>query len=100
MPHTASLVGVVRHDLDERHMHDIPLAATFQLLGAVLILLAYALTMFGVTSQESYSYQALNLIGSAILGVLAWQTRQWGFLLLETVWTGISSYAIIRRARR
>lgn len=71
--------------------------AAFQLLGAILILLAYALTMFGVTSQKSYSYQMLNLVGSAILGVLAWQTRQWGFLLLETVWTGISLFALLRR---
>ncbi len=77
-------------------MH-ISLPAMFQLLGAMLILLAYALTMFGMTTQNSYSYQTLNLVGSAILGVLAWQTSQWGFLLLETVWTGISIFALVRR---
>jgi len=76
-------------------MHNI--AAVMQLAGAILILLAYALTMFNVTTQKSYTYQCLNLVGSAILGVLAWQTQQWGFLLLETVWTGISIYAIARR---
>ena len=73
---------------------NLPLAPTLQLIGAILILVAYALTMFNITTQKSYTYQILNLIGSAILGVLALQTRQWGFLLLETVWTGISLFAI------
>jgi hypothetical protein len=73
------------------------LKPAMQVVGAILILLAYALTMFKVITQESYSYQFLNVVGSAILGVLAWQTQQWGFLLLETVWTGISLFAIGRR---
>jgi uncharacterized membrane protein len=38
----------------------------------------------------------LNLIGSTVLSVQAAQGRQWGFLLLEGVWAGVSLVALLR----
>ena len=37
----------------------------------------------------------LNLIGSAILAVLAAHEHQWGFLLLEASWAAVSAWSLI-----
>ena len=69
----------------------------FQVVGALLILAAYMLAQFRLLDQRSYLYLLLNLIGSAILAVLAAVTRQWGFLLLEGTWALISSWGLKAR---
>jgi hypothetical protein len=71
-----------------------------QVLGAILILTAYALAEFRVLDQKSYAYLLLNLVGSAILGVLAYQARQWGFVLLEASWAVVSAGSLVGRQRR
>ena len=43
-----------------------------QVVGALLILAAYAAAQFGASNQHSHTYLALNLVGSAVLAVLAW----------------------------
>ena len=73
-----------------------------QVVGALLILIAFAAAQFGAMDQHSRTYLALNFIGSLILGVLAWRERQWGFLLLESVWAVVSGWGLrstLRRAR-
>jgi hypothetical protein len=44
-------------------------------------------------------YLALNLVGSAVLAVLAWHEDQWGFLLLEGVWALVSVWGLIQVQR-
>jgi len=73
-----------------------------QVGGAVLILVAFAASQFGAMDQHSRAYLVLNLLGSAILAFLAWHERQWGFLLLETVWAAVSFWSLwvtLRAAR-
>jgi hypothetical protein len=65
----------------------------------VLILAAYAAAQFGLVGQTSRAYLALNLVGSAILAVLAWYAEQLGFLLLEGVWAFISAWSLVQRLR-
>jgi hypothetical protein len=71
-----------------------------QIVGAVLILAAFAAAQLGRLDQRSYPYLLLNLVGSAILAVLAYQTQQWGFVLLETVWALVSLWGIYDRIRK
>ena len=70
-----------------------------QILGALLILAAYAGAQFGRLDQRSISYLLLNLIGSAILAVLAAIEGQLGFLLLEGVWAIVSAWSLARELR-
>jgi uncharacterized membrane protein YccC len=70
-----------------------------QIVGALLILVAYAAAQFGAMSQHSRAYLVLNLIGSAVLAVLAFYEELWGFLLLETVWAAVSLWGLIQLAR-
>jgi hypothetical protein len=41
----------------------------------------------------------LNLVGSAILAVLAWYEEQFGFLLLEGVWALVSAWSLAKVLR-
>jgi hypothetical protein len=70
-----------------------------QILGALMILAAFALAQFHVLDHQSYPYLVLNLVGSAVLAVLAYYEHQWGFLLLEGVWAVVSLWALAVRVR-
>ena len=70
-----------------------------QVIGALLILFAYAAAQFGVLNQRSRVYLILNLVGSAVLAVLAWNEDQWGFLLLESVWALVSLWGLMQVQR-
>lgn len=70
-----------------------------QVIGALLILAAFAGVQFQRMDPTSWSYLWLNVVGSAILAVLAWSGRDWGFLLLEGVWALVSAWSIVRKPR-
>lgn len=70
-----------------------------QIIGAVLILAAYAGAQAGRLDQRSILYLVLNLIGSAALAALAALTDQFGFLLLEGSWTLITAWALLDELR-
>lgn len=70
-----------------------------QIVGALLILAAFAAAQRGRLDQHSRTYLWLNLLGSVILAVLAYVEHQWGFLLLETVWAAVSAWSLAELAR-
>jgi hypothetical protein len=65
-------------------------------IGALMILAAYTGNQLGWMDRTQRVYSLLNLVGSAILGVIALRTRQWGFVLLEGVWAVVSVPPLIR----
>ena len=67
-----------------------------QIVGALLILAAYAASQFGGMDARSPVYLVLNLAGSSLLAYLAAVGRQWGFLLLEVVWALVSLWGLVR----
>lgn len=69
------------------------------LLGAGLILLGFAMLQFKRWRAEQAAYLWANLLGAAALTVVAWVERQWGFLLLEVVWTAVSAWGLWKWAR-
>jgi hypothetical protein len=69
-----------------------------QLVGAVLILTAFALAQFHVLEQTSYGYLWPNFVGAALLGVVAMVEEQWGFVLLEVVWGLVSLWSLVMKA--
>jgi hypothetical protein len=70
-----------------------------QVVGALVILLAFVLAQLRVLDQHSFPYLALNLVGASVLAVLAYLERQWGFLLLEVVWAAVSAWSLLGRTR-
>jgi hypothetical protein len=70
-----------------------------QIVGAILILVAFAGAQFGRLEQRSIAYLVLNLIGSLILAVLAAIESQLGFLLLEGVWSLVSLWSLVAELR-
>ncbi len=70
-----------------------------QIAGAVAILAAFIALQVGAVDAVSWPYLILNLVGASILAVVAAADRDWGFLLLETVWTAVSGWSVIRKIR-
>ena len=67
-----------------------------QIIGALLILAGFVGAQMNKLSPQSVLYLVLNLVGSAILTVLGYLEQQWGFVLLEGVWTIVSFYGLTR----
>lgn len=72
-----------------------------EVLGALLILAAFAATQLRRMDPHSVRYLLLNTVGAGILAVIAAIDRSWGFLLLEGTWTIVSlislTLALLRR---
>lgn len=62
-----------------------------QIVGALLILTAFTAVQMERMRPDSRLYLGLNLSGSLVLAALAWFGTQWGFLLLEGVWSIVSA---------
>ena len=72
-----------------------------EILGALLILAAFAATQLRRLDAHSLPYLVLNVLGAGVLAVVAAVHRSWGFLLLEGTWTVVSavSLVVLLRAR-
>ena len=71
-----------------------------EVAGAVMILAAFGLNQFAGLDRHGAPYLALNLVGAAILAVLAARHGQWGFLLLQGVWALVALWGLAGLVRR
>ena len=69
-------------------------------VGATLILVAYAAHQAGWTGRDSYLYHVLNAVGGLVLLAVAIDAVQIGFIILEAAWTAVSLVALLRMWRR
>ena len=72
----------------------------FEVTGAILILVAFALAQFRGLDRHGFPYLMLNLVGAALLAVSAATHRQWGFLLLQGVWALVALWGLLELVRQ
>ena len=66
-----------------------------QVLGSLLILIGFVFSQLGKLKTTSLSYLLLlNAIGALILGIDAFVGKQWGFVLLEGVWSIVAIHGL------
>jgi hypothetical protein len=71
----------------------------FQMAGALLIMLAFVAAQFNALSPHSVVYLVFNLVGGIVLTGVALHGHDWGFLMLEIVWTVVSAWGLWNLAR-
>jgi hypothetical protein len=70
-----------------------------QILGALAVLGAFLATQLGRLHPRAVPYLVVNALGAGLLAVLALLGRDWGFLLLEGVWSSVSVASLVARRR-
>ena len=75
--------------LDQFHYADWVGAA-----GVSLLLLAFALNVFGALDRKSMSYSLINAIGASLAAYASWLISYLPFLVLESTWCLVSLIAI------
>ena len=68
--------------------------------GALLILVPFAGSQLGRLSPQSLAYQIMNLVGAASLTTVAVIEVQYGFILLEGIWTIMSTVGLWKVLQR
>ena len=69
------------------------------LIGALLILGAFVALQRGMATSAAAPYLWANFVGSTLLCLVAVIDRRLGFILLESVWAGVSLWSIVRPVR-
>ena len=67
------------------------------MIGAVLVLGAYAQLQRGRMTATDASYAWLNFVGAVFLTIVAVRDRRLGFIILEGSWALLSVWPLIRR---
>jgi hypothetical protein len=70
------------------------MAQAIQIIGALIILGAFAGSQLGEMPTDSRLYLLANLVGSAVLAVIAVIEGQIGFILLEGIWAIVSGWSL------
>lgn len=65
-------------------------------LGMIFILAAFVFETRGVLNSRGVRYLLLMAVGSGILGVRAFHTGEWAFVVLELAWFFTSVLAIFK----
>jgi len=69
------------------------------MVGAVFVLAGFVANQRWGLRSDARSYLLANTVGAAILTVCAVANSQLGFVLLEGVWTVVSTVGLIRALR-
>lgn len=75
------------------------LLQVLSVIGALLVLTAYALNIGGIWKELHAGYLALNITGSLLLGAVAIVDGRAGFILLEFAWAAIGMFGVARALR-
>jgi hypothetical protein len=70
-----------------------------QLLGAILVVSAYVAAQQKRLPFDSVQFLAMNALGAGILAVIAAVNRDVGFLVLEGMWTWVSTRGLRRAVK-
>jgi hypothetical protein len=70
-----------------------------QIAGALLILLGFVLAQLRRWDTDAWGYLWVNLVGAGILAWVALVDAQWGFFMLEGVWTLVTAWSIVAKLR-
>jgi hypothetical protein len=62
----------------------------------VFILVAFVAAQAGTLTPQQRSYLVLNLVGGLVLTWVAIEERDWGFLMLEVVWSVVSAWGLVQ----
>ena len=65
-----------------------------------MLLTAFALAQYRGLDRHGRPYLVLNTVGAAILSLLAGLHAQWGFLLLQGIWTLVALWGLLGLMRR
>lgn len=69
------------------------------ILGAILVLGAYAAHQAKRLATATHAYQLMNLFGGLFLFVAALESRQAGLIAIEGAWTLVSAWGLVRLVR-
>ena len=72
------------------------LASAGSLVGGALILAAFIALQLGRMGADDRRYLALNAGGAVVLVASALLAQLWGFVVLNTVWAGASTWGLLR----
>ena len=75
------------------------MSLVIQIVGSLLVLVGFALSQWHVIDVTSRRYLVVNAAGSGALAVDAVIEAQWGFLLLEGVWSIVSIISLVASLR-
>jgi hypothetical protein len=67
-------------------------------VGATLVLLAYALSQSGRLKPTDLVYGVMNFVGASLLTWVAVVDWRVGFILLESIWAVLSLVPLIRKS--
>jgi hypothetical protein len=69
-------------------------------IGALLLLLAYALVSFKKLAADSLWYQGLNVVASALLAINTIYHQAYPSSFVNVIWTFIAIFAILTIRRK